>query len=140
MCPKEKHMITIYDSADMQRVLSGPIDPDLKAILLGRLELLADFSEWDLADLAHFIIVEPGDNIDAIEHELGVNPLVNIVDNVRYPDPAFDPSFEFCIARAGYFDLTFALCDSGLANCLLVPDRDDIEPTLLALCRSYATE
>ena len=37
-------MITIYDSADMQRVLAGPIDPDLKAILLGRLELLADFS------------------------------------------------------------------------------------------------
>ena len=51
-------MITIYDSADMKRVLSGPIDPDLKTILLGRLELLADFSEWDLADLAHFIIVE----------------------------------------------------------------------------------
>ena len=133
-------MQTIYDSSDMERILSGPIDPDLKAILLGRLELLAEFSDWDLADLAHFIIVEPGDSIDAIARELGVNPLVNIVDNVRYPDPAFDPSFEFCIARAGYFDLTFALCDSGLANCLLVPDRDDIEPTLLALCRSYATE
>ena len=81
-----------------------------------------------------------GDCLESIERELGVNPLVNIVDNVRYPDPAFDPSFEFCIARAGYFDLTFALCDAGLANCLLVPDRDDIEPTLLALCRSYATE
>ena len=133
-------MITIYDSANMQLVLEGPFDPDLKAILLERLALLAEFSEWDLADLAHFIIVEPGDCLESIERELGVNPLVNIVDNVRYPDPAFDPSFEFCIARAGYFDLTFALCDSGLANCLLVPDRDDIEPTLLALCRSYATE
>ena len=133
-------MITIYDSANMQLVLEGPFDPDLKAILLERLALLAEFSEWDLADLAHFIIVEPGDSIEAIESELGINPLVNIVDDARYPDPAFDPSFEFCIARAGYFDLTFALCDSGLANCLLVPDRDDIEPTLLALCRSYATE
>ena len=132
-------MITIYDSADMARVLSGPIDPDLKAILLGRLELLADFSEWDLADLAHFIIVEPGDRIDAIAHELGVNPLVNIVDNAHYPQPSFEPSFEFCIARIGYFDLTFALSDSGLGLCLLVPDRDDIEPTLLELCRIYST-
>ena len=35
-------MITIYDSADMARVLSGPIDPDLKTILLERLELLAE--------------------------------------------------------------------------------------------------
>ena len=133
-------MITIYDSQRMACVLLGSIDPDLKTILLDRLELLAEFSEWDLADLAHFIIVEPGDSIDAIARELGVNPLVNIVDNAHYPQPSFAPSFEFCIARIGYFDLTFALCDSGLANCLLVPDRDDIEPTLLALCRSYATE
>ena len=82
-------MITIYDSADMAQILSEPIGPDLKAILLERLELLAEFSEWDLADLAHFIIVEPEDSIEAIEIELGINPLVNIVDDARYPDPAF---------------------------------------------------
>ena len=132
-------MIIIYDSADMQRVLSGPIDPDLKAILLGRLELLADFSDWDLADLAHFLVCQPGDSIDAIENELGISPFINLVDGARYPDPAFDPSWEFCIARKGYFDLTFCRSDAGLANCLLVPDRDDIEPTLLELCRLYAT-
>ena len=132
-------MITIYDSADMQRILSGPIDPDLKAILLGRLELLAEFSEWDLADLAHFIIVEPGDHIDAIERELTFSPMV-CFDGHRFPDERFTSGmWEFCIARKGYFDLTFALSDAGLANCLLVPDRDDIEPTLLVLCRLYST-
>ena len=132
-------MITIYDSADMAQILSGPIDPDLKAILLERLELLAEFSEWDLADLAHFIIVEPGDSIEAIERELGVNPLVNIVDDARFPQPSFEPSFEFCIARRGYFDLTFALCDSGLGLCLLVPYREGVVPQLLEMCRVYAT-
>ena len=132
-------MITIYDSADMARVLSGPIDPDLKTILLDRLELLDEFSAWDLADLAHFVIVEPGDGIESIERELGVNPLVNIVDNAQYPQPSFEPSFEFCIARIGYFDLTFALCDSGLGLCLLVPDRKGVVPQLLELCREYAT-
>ena len=132
-------MITIYDSADMQRVLSEPIDPDLKAILLGRLELLAEFSEWDLADLAHFLVCQPGDSIDAIENELGISPFINLVDGARYPDAAFEPSFEFCIARKGYFDLTFCRSDAGLANCLLVPDRDDIAPTLLEYCRLYAT-
>ena len=132
-------MITIYDSADMQRVLAGPIDPDLKAILLGRLELLADFSEWDLADLAHFIIVEPGDSIDAIERELTFSPTV-CFDGHRFPDERFTSGmWEFCIARKGYFDLTFALSDAGPSNCLLVPDRDDIEPTLLELCRLYST-
>ena len=132
-------MQTIYDSSDMERILSGPIDPDLKAILLGRLELLAEFSEWDLADLAHFIIVEPGDDIEAIKRELGINPLVNIVDDACFPDVAFEPSFEFCVSRKGYFDVTFALSDSGLGLVLLVPDQDGIEPALLELCRAYAT-
>ena len=132
-------MITIYDSADMARVLSGPVDPNLKSILLERLDILAEFSEWDLADLAHFIIVEPGDCIDAIETELGISPFVNLVDGVRYPDSRFQPNWEHCIVRKRYFDLTFALCDAGLAICLLVPDRDDIESQLLELCREYAT-
>ena len=133
-------MQTIYDSSDMERILSGAIDPDLKTILLDRLELLAEYLEqWALEDLLHVIVVETGDSIDAIARELGVNPLVNIVDNAHYPQPSFEPSFEFCIARIGYFDLTFALCDSGLAIVLLVPDQDGIEPALLELCREYAT-
>ncbi len=133
-------MLTIYDSADMARVLSGPIDPDLKAILLGRLELLyPEFADWDLADLAHFIIVEPDDSIEAIESELGISPFVNLVDDARFPDPGFEPSWEFCIARDGWFDLTFALCDSGLGLCLLVQDFPGVDPTLLELCRAYAT-
>ena len=133
-------MITIYDSADMQRVLSGPIDPDLKTILLGRLELLAEFlGEFDLSFLANFIVVEPGDSIEAIERELTISPVINRVDGARFPEKSFVPNSEFCIARKGYFDMTFALSDAGPNLCLLVPDRDDIEPMLLELCRTYAT-
>ena len=133
-------MITIYDSQKMAIFLSGSIDPNLKTILLDRLELLAGFSEWDLADLAHFIIVQPGDCIDAVETELGISPFVNLVDGARYPDSRFEPNWEHCIVHKGYFDLTFALCDAGLAICLLVPDRDDIEPQLLELCRVFGTK
>lgn len=133
-------MITIYDSADMARVLSGPIGFDLKAILLDRLALLyPEFSDWDLADLAHFIVVELGDTIAAIESELGISPFVNLVDGIRFPDPAFEPSWEFCIARKGYYDLTFALSDSGPGLCLLVPNRDGVAPELLALIKAYVT-
>ena len=132
-------MLKIYESADIERVLSGPIDLDLKTILLGRLALLyPEFADWDLADLAHFIVVEPGDSIDAIENELGISPFVNLVDDARFPEPKFEPSWEFCIARKGYFDLTFALCDSGLGLCLLVPDCPGIEPSLRELCHAYA--
>ena len=133
-------MNTIYNSADMHRALTGPVDPALKAILLDRLALLAEYLvDYCLSSLATFVIVEPGDSIQAIERELTFSPMVDF-DGYRYPDERFTSGmWEFCIARKGYFDLTFALCDSGLANCLLVPDRDDIEPTLLELCRLYAT-
>ncbi|WP_411290676.1 hypothetical protein [Sphingorhabdus sp.] len=134
-------MITIYDSADMARVITGPIDPNLKTILQDRLELLSEFlGEWDLGDLAHFIVVEPSDSMAAIETELGLSPFVNLVDDVRYPDPAFEPSWETCLYRQCHYSLTFALSDTGLGLCLIVPDRDDIDPQLLELCRAFRTQ
>lgn len=133
-------MITIYDSADMVRVLAGAIDPGLGTILFARLELHAEFlSDWDLGDLANFIVVEPGDCMAAIEREMGISPFANLVDRVRYPDPAFEPSWEFCVARKGYFDVTFALSDSGLGLVLLVPDCDGVVPELREMLKVYAT-
>lgn len=133
-------MITIHDSADMERVLTGPFDLSLKTILQDRLELLAEYlNDWDLADLAHFIMVEPGDSIEAIEKELGISPFENLVDGARYPAPAFEPSWEHCIVREGYIEAGFALCDAGLGLVLLVPDRDGVVPELRAMLKAYAT-
>lgn len=132
-------MLIIRDSADMQRALSGPIDPDLKTILLNRLGLLAEFSAWDLSELAHFVIVQPGDPIADIEQALGFSPFVNFVDGARYPDPSFEPSWEHLVARGLWFDFVFALSDSGFGINLLVPDGDGVNTNLLQLCRTYAT-
>ena len=132
-------MIIIYDSADMQRVLAGPIDPDLKAILLARLDLLKEYIEWDLADLANFVVVGPGDSIKAIEAELGFSPFVNFVDGARYPDPAFTFSCEWLIAHGPWFETMFTRSDAGVGIVLLVPNRPDVEPTLLNLFNDFAT-
>jgi hypothetical protein len=131
-------MISIHDGAAMQRALSGQLDPELQSILLTRLALLAEFADWDLGELAHFYIVEVGDNIEAIERELGFSPMVNFVDGARYPDPSFTPSWEHLVARGIWYDFVFALSDSGFGIILLVPERDGIEPALLELCRAFA--
>lgn len=131
-------MLSIRDSATMQRALSGPLDPNLKTILLDRLDLLAEFADWDLGDLAHFHVVEPGDSVEVIEKELGFSPFVNFVDGAKFPDPAFMPSWEHLVARGTWYDFVFALSDSGFGINLLVPNRDDIEPTLLYLCRYFS--
>lgn len=131
-------MLSIRDSDAMQLALSGPLDPNLKTILLDRLDLLAEFADWDLADLAWFHVVEPGDTIEVIENELGFSPFVNLVDGARFPDPAFTPSWEHLVVRGRWYDFVFALSDSGFGINLLVPNCDGIEPTLLKLCRNFA--
>jgi hypothetical protein len=130
-------MLSIRDGAAMQCALSGPLDPELKAILLARLELLAEFADWDLGDLAHFHVVECGDNIEVIEKELGFSPLVNFVDGARFGDQAFTPSFEWIIPHGIWFEMVFALSDSGFAIVLIVQNCRGVEPTLLALCNAY---
>ena len=130
-------MLSIRDSAAMQRALSEPLDPDLRTILLNRLNLLSEFSDFDLSELAHFIIIEPGDSVAAVEDELSFSPFVNFVDGARYPDPAFTPSWEWLTARGLWLDSVWALSDSGFGIVLLVPDIDGVDPELLALFKSY---
>ena len=91
-------MISIRDSQTMEFALSCPLDPFLKQLLLKRLDMLSEFSDFDLSQLAHWIVIEPGDSIAAIENELGFSPWVNFVDGARFPDPAFTPSYEWLMA------------------------------------------
>ena len=132
-------MLTIYDNNDLQMLLNSNVDPDLKAILLHRVMLLQEYLEtYAFEDLLAILVVQPGDKIEDIEAELTFSPLV-CLDGYRFPDKRFKSGiWEFIIERRGYFEITLCLCDSGLGNLLILPDRPDIEPSLRALCRAYA--
>ena len=132
-------MIAIRDSQTMEFALSCPLDPFLKQLLLKRLDMLAEFSDFDLSELAHFVVVEPGDTIATVEAELGFSPFVNFVDGARYPDAAFESSWEWLVAHGSWYELCYALSDSGFGIILLVPNRPDVEPALLELFDAFAT-
>ena len=121
----------------MEFALSCPLDPQLRMLLLKRLDMLSEFSDFDLSELAHFVIVEPGDTLATIEAELGFSPFVNFVDGARYPDPAFTPNWEWLIDHGPWFEVVFAPSDSGFGINLLVPNRPDVDPMLLALLKAY---
>lgn len=93
-----------------------------------RLEQLGEFS-----DLATFIVVEPGDRPEDIQP----NPAINLVDGLAFGHPDFVPSFEFCERHQGGWELCFILSDDGFGHIILIPDRDGIDPTLLAFCRQH---
>jgi hypothetical protein len=133
-------MLSVYDSVSMDFALSCPLDPYLKKLLLRRLDMLSEFSNFDLSELAHFVIVEPGDTLATIENELGFSPFVNFVDGAKFGEPEFTPSWEWLVAHGPLFESVFTRSDAGVGINLLVPNRDDVVPELLALFNAYATE
>lgn len=132
-------MLSIYDFASMEFALSCPLDPFLQELLLRRLDMLSEFRDYDLSQLAHFIIVEPGDTLEEIESELGFSPFVNFVDGAKFGDAAFTPAWEWMIAHGPWFETVFARSDAGIGINLLVPNRVDVEPSLIALLSTYAS-
>jgi hypothetical protein len=132
-------MLSLYDTVSMDFALSCPLYPFLKQLLLKRLDMLSEYSDFDLSELAHFVIVEPGDTMTTIEVELGFSPFVNFVDGAKYGDADFTPSWEWMIAHGPWFESVFTRSDAGVGITLLVPNRANVEPSLIALFNAYST-
>jgi hypothetical protein len=132
----ENKMLSITDGGSLARALNLPIDRQLKALLKLRREQLAEFD--DLSEIARFIIVQPGDSLDALERELGFSVFRNPVDGRLFGDPEFTPGWEW-IADHGYcFELVFIYDDSGFGHVVLVQNSPTQNPLLRALCLTYA--
>jgi len=132
-------MLSLTTGAAVAAAVADPaLDPRLRALLAARARQLADDTEpdLDLGELAHFHAVEPGDGPADAAAALGFPPDVNVVDGSRLGDPGFTPSWEWAEDHGGWFELAFVLSDDGFGHVLLVPDRPDTDPRLLALCRA----
>lgn len=112
-------MLTITTSAVMADFISTLTDTTLKSILTDRVDQLADYDGYDLGELAHFLIVQPGDTLDAIEAALGFSPQTN---------PA-----EAITNHGGWLEAIFILGDDGFGWVLLIPNQPGILPDLVHL-------
>ena len=113
-------------------------DPDLRYLIQQRAAALAEY-ELPLADLALFIIVQPGDTITAIDDCLGFSILANRWTGIRYGQSGFTPSWEVIEEHAHWYELVFVLSDDGFGVYVFVPKDSAINPKLLAMCSAYAT-
>lgn len=113
-------MLIIIDSAEMAAALSTITDTTLKRILSARVEQLAEYVGYELGELAHFLIVQPGDTIDAIEAALGFSPIANPVEVITDHD--------------GWCEATFIVSDDGFGWVVLVPDDPRVPLQLLKPC------
>ena len=112
-------------------------DPRLHRLLVDRVDL---YREAGLLDLTHILVIEPGDNEQAIVDVIGFSPLVNPLDGKRYGSADFHPHWEGPIWRHdGWFELIVTVGNDGFAFILLIADADGVLPELLDLCRTHAS-
>lgn len=131
-------MIIIRSSAAIARTLASPIDADLNRLLALRRDQLLEHDDDDLGELAQFIVAGPSDTIAAIEGVIGASLAINLVDGSKYGDPGFVANFEYVERHGAWFEAVMILSDDGFGIVLIVPDRPDIDATLLGLVRGHA--
>lgn len=112
-------MYTIKTSAEMAAFLAQPIDPKLHRILLDKVEQLAEYDGYDLGELAHFLIVQPCDTVEAIEAALGFSPVTHGAEAVT--------------DHGGWVEAVFILSDDGFGWVVLVPNTPAVPAELLQL-------
>lgn len=118
-------MHLIRTAEDMARALDSPLDPELKAVLRAHTDRLEPYGP--LADLAHFLIAEPGDVLAEINIHCGF-------ELVGGGAAVFATSPELVTMHRGWFEAVFVLSDDGFGLVLLAQRGDGIDPRLLAAC------
>ena len=120
-------MLIITDTTTMSLALDSPLKPAIKALLVMRRDqLLSDTGgDYDIGELAKWIIVAPGDPLAAIETAVG------------YPI-APDPPWEWVIDHGGVMEAPIILSDDGFGMVLIVPDEQGVDSVLLKLLKRAA--
>jgi hypothetical protein len=109
-------MIVLRDAASMRKAVNDCAYPTLTPILAKRIEQLNVGAEEDISEVVHFIIVEPGDQPEQLDRELGWPMFINPEDGTRFGQPDFTPSHEWVEDHGSWIEIVFMLTDAfGIA-------------------------
>jgi hypothetical protein len=117
-------MKAFRDGAAIRAAVTSTTDAELADLIACRVQELSDYEVQDLGELAHLFVIEPGDTLAQINHELGVALSERPIDIIE--------------THAHWFEITIVLRDDGFGVVLYVPALAEIDPDLLTLCRSRA--
>src|SRR3954462_11708655 len=132
-------MLSIANGNELTRALRSGLSRRLKELLrLRARQLTKDAPNEDLADLAHFAVVQPGDTPADLERAIGFSVFMNPADGSRLGDPDWCPGWEWIEAHGFAFELCFIMDDSGFGHVVIIPKADGIDAGLLNLCRTRA--
>lgn len=123
-------MISMTDDASIASALQQNHHPDLLDLIRRRRAILGE--DLPFSEMAHFVIVEPGDTIDAIEAV------------IRWPiRPDRDcgiPQWEWVLVHEGVcWETVFVLSDDGYAVVLFVQATDGMDPEFIGMLKAFCT-
>ena len=130
-------MLLISTFESLQQAVAMQIAPKLRALITQRYIQLTGASGSDLTGLGRFVVVEPHDAPESIEREIGFSVIADLSTGHSFGEPDFTPSWEWCEDHGDGFELVFIFTDDGFAHVLFVPNDEEVDATLLAMCREH---
>ena len=131
-------MVIVTELADLSRITN----PAIRALLVLRLQQLDSPDDLDSAPV-ELIVVEAGDEVPAIEQAAGFPILTSLFDDLPFGIPDFYPCTEILEEHRNehccIYEMVFIGNDDGATTAIFVPDEEDVDADLLAMCRSFAT-
>ncbi|HEY8098589.1 MAG TPA: hypothetical protein VIE65_21190 [Methylobacter sp.] len=118
--------------------ISAVIITSLSALLQHRFTDLGADVIYDPDEHGYIVLVEPGDDVKALETETGCPILSDWFGDSRYGDEDYAPACEWLEEHPLCYEMGFILNDSGTAMLLIVPKLDGIDAELLSMCRENA--
>jgi hypothetical protein len=86
----------------------------------------------------YMIVVEPGDDVDAIERESDCPILSDLLGDACFGQPEFTPAAEVIEEHCSCYELVFIFTDDGYGIEIFVPKVDGVDRELLAMCEQFA--
>jgi hypothetical protein len=117
-------MQAFRDGAAIRAAVTSTSDSELADLIACRVQELSEYEVQDLGELVHLFVIGPGDTLQHIDHELGFALAERPIDIIE--------------THARWFEITIVLGDDGFGVVLYVPVLAEVDPDLLALCRSRA--
>lgn len=124
-------MIVIRTAEEMARALDSPLDPELKRRLHAQWERLSEWQDYELSELAVFLIVQAGNTLEQAEA---------IIGQTFVQEGCFTIPPELIDRRGGWIEATFILSDDGFGLVLLIEIADSTVPDLLAACNHHLNQ
>ena len=126
-------MLHFYDRAGFARALTLDLDANLHRLLADRIGALTE----DLIDCTEYLVVQPGDTEVDIIHCIGLSPLIEPMDGIRFGEPGFRPHWDYLAAQDGWYELIFTF-GSDFAYILFIHKEDQAADPLQRLCHAYS--